>query len=318
MHIASLHVANFRGAYHVSLSLDKRLNILTGPNGSGKSTICDAINILMSCLKQNTRNIDVAYTDAFLSMAMDNQFSWTVSSKEKSEHFQFDEFTSFFYYNTNNIVNTLPKLYSKLQNEKVRETAKQFTNGFTNLHIDDNYFLFSKGEQYLIDMASCIAHEFVVSNPSDNNPFDTEGVIVIDSVDNNLHPLWQRIIISQLLKVFPNCQFIISTNSPLVINQVQPNGIFMLNMHKHKGIQCCHPLNSYGQTVERVLEDIMGLNNTRPNEIHETLNVIYEYIDKGNLSDAKDKIEKLRQILGPDPDLTKANVLISRKEIINK
>jgi predicted ATPase len=41
------------------------------------------------------------------------------------------------------------------------------------------------------------------------------GIILIDEIEQHLHPSWQKYIIRQLHKVFPNLQFIVTTHSPL-------------------------------------------------------------------------------------------------------
>lgn len=41
------------------------------------------------------------------------------------------------------------------------------------------------------------------------------GIILIDEIEQHLHPKWQRNIIRLLHKVFPNIQFIVSSHSPL-------------------------------------------------------------------------------------------------------
>jgi len=56
----------------------------------------------------------------------------------------------------------------------------------------------------------------------------------------------------------------------------------------------------------------------RPQEIKEMLETLFSHIDTGNLNAARAKIESLRNLIGSDPELTKAEVLIRRKEILGK
>ncbi len=52
------------------------------------------------------------------------------------------------------------------------------------------------------------------------NPFrsvdDIKGIVLVDALEEHLHPKWQRTIVSQLHKAYKNIQFIIATHSPLV------------------------------------------------------------------------------------------------------
>ena len=62
----------------------------------------------------------------------------------------------------------------------------------------------------------------------------------------------------------------------------------------------------------------MGLETTRPDEVSSELSEIYEYINRDQLPDARQMIAALKDEIGEDPELVKAEVLIKRKEIIGK
>jgi predicted ATP-binding protein involved in virulence len=331
MYISNVSLKNFRKAKSSSINLDKRLNVFTGKNCSGKSTIFDAISILMSCFqgkpicveKYDIRNgQDNVNLNITLNMN-GKELKWDVSDK-KTEHILIDDdFTFLVYYNDlYNFINLFSKLELYLKNKTVSNVVKQFMNGFMNFDIVNNDPITIKkdGKLFTIKQLSQAEKRMIamISDLTYNvSSFNDEGIIMMDEIDTYLHPSWQKLFIPQLLKVFPNCQFIFSTNSPNVINQIQPENLFIFDANEDE-IKYYHPSNSYGKTVERILEDIMGLKTTRPDEIHKTLNMIYEYIDNGDLSHAKHEITKLEKIIGSDSELTKANVLIKLKETINK
>lgn len=217
------------------------------------------------------------------------------------------------------------------QLEAVRAAISQFMPDFSNLtvrrsplrmEVEKNGQLLtvnqlSDGEKCLMAMVGDLARRMAIANPFRSNPLEGDGIILVDEIDLHLHPKWQRMVIEQLPKVFPNCQFLVSTHSPHVITHVQPENLFLLSLTK-EGLESLRPSESYGKTVERVLEDLMGLETTRPNDVAASLRKIYKQIDIGNLAEAKDSIEKLEEQIGEDPDLVKANVLIKRKELIGK
>jgi predicted ATP-binding protein involved in virulence len=217
------------------------------------------------------------------------------------------------------------------QLETVRSTINQFLPGFSNLtvrrsplrmEVDKNGYRLtvnqlSDGEKCLIAMIADLARRLAIANPMRNNPLQGEAIVLIDEVDLHLHPKWQRMIVPRLLTVFPNCQFIISTHSPHVITHVKPENLFLLKQ-TDDGIISEKPAESYGKNVERVLEDLMGLDTTRPDEISEDLHTVYELIDGNHLEEARQKINWMRAIIGSDPELVKAEVLIKRKELIGK
>lgn len=49
------------------------------------------------------------------------------------------------------------------------------------------------------------------------DPLAGAGVVVIDEVDLNLHPRWQRKVIEQLVELFPGTQFVLTTHSPAIV-----------------------------------------------------------------------------------------------------
>mgnify|MGYP006274985441 CR=1 FL=1 len=175
----------------------------------------------------------------------------------------------------------------------------------------------SDGEKCLIAMVSDLARRCAIANPGRFDPLQGEGIIIIDEIDLHLHPKWQRMIVPRLLEVFPNCQFFISTHSPHVLTHVQPEQIFLLKQTE-SGIKESQPDESYGKNVDRILEDLMELETTRPDEVSEKIHRIYQMINQNHLQDAQTQIKNMREEIGNDPDLLKAEVLIKRKERIGK
>ena len=217
------------------------------------------------------------------------------------------------------------------QLEAVRKTIERFLPDFTNLIVRRNPLRMevtkkdkivtvnqlSDGEKCLIAMLGDLARRMAIANPQNPDPLTGTGVIIIDEIDLHLHPQWQRFVVPKLLEVFPNCQFFISTHSPNIITHVQPESLHFMEQTE-MGIKF-HPVQeSYGKNVDRILEDLMGLETTRPQEIAEALKDIYEQISQNQLEAAKKKINDLRAKIQNDPELIKAEVIIRRKEIIGK
>ena len=176
----------------------------------------------------------------------------------------------------------------------------------------------SDGEKCMMALVGDLARRLAIINPIRDNPLDGEGIILVDEIDLHLHPKWQRMIVTKLQEVFPNCQFLVSTHSPHVMTHVQPESLFLLSMTSNAGMVCERPSESYGKTVERILEDLMGLDTTRPDAVNSTLKQIFQHIDEGQLDLAKAAIAQLQNRIGDDPELSKAAVMAKRKELIGK
>ena len=74
-----------------------------------------------------------------------------------------------------------------------------------------------------------MALRLAAANPQSEDPLLGEGIFLIDEVDLHLHPYRQQTIVPGLLAAFPRCQFLISTNSPLVLGSAKGGLCFCLD-----------------------------------------------------------------------------------------
>ncbi|MEP0756020.1 AAA family ATPase [Trichocoleus sp. DQ-A2] len=175
----------------------------------------------------------------------------------------------------------------------------------------------SDGEKGLLAMVGDLARRLAIANPGLPDPLQGEGVVLIDEIELHLHPKWQREIIPALTRTFPNCQFIVTTHSPQVISEVKPNGIYILEATS-EGVVAKRPESSFGRDSNRILEDLMGV-PARPQEIKDELLELFRLIDKGDLDGAKQLRQQIADQIGTDePEFVRADVLMRRKEILNR
>ena len=217
------------------------------------------------------------------------------------------------------------------QLKAVRRALRQLTLGFKNPTVRRNPLRMevekggrtllvnqlSDGEKCLMAMVGDLARRLAIANPKRGNPLGGSGIVLIDELDLHLHPKWQRELMTRLQQVFTRCQFLVSTHSPHVMTHVQPESLFLLNA-KPGGLSLIRPQESYGKTADSLLEGLMGLKTTRPTEVSESLEEIYDLIQAGSLKRASQRIEALQEKVGADPDLVRATVLIKRKEYLGK
>ncbi|NJR14410.1 MAG: AAA family ATPase [Calothrix sp. CSU_2_0] len=175
----------------------------------------------------------------------------------------------------------------------------------------------SDGEKCLLAMVGDLAWRLAIANPSNSKPLHGNGVVLIDEIELHLHPKWQREVIPALTHTFPNCQFIVTTHSPQVVSHVKPEGIYILEK-TDLGITVNHAESSFGRDSNRILEDLMGVPE-RPQEVKDSLRELFRCIDSNNLEGAKKIRQLLASEIGEDePEFVRADVLIRRKEILNK
>lgn len=75
----------------------------------------------------------------------------------------------------------------------------------------------SSGFKIMLAMVADLAARMAEANPNMADPLQSDGIVLIDEVEQHLHPQWQRKVLSQLHSTFPNVQFIVTTHSPLVL-----------------------------------------------------------------------------------------------------
>ena len=129
------------------------------------------------------------------------------------------------------------------------------------------------------------------------------SIILIDEPELSLHPKWQQRIVDVYRKIGKNNQIIIATHSPHILGSVRKENIMLLDKDDEGQIVVRtgdELYDSYGQPIERILEDIMGLKTTRNQEIFDKLEKIREMVneDKHETDDFKKEYGDLKEILG--------------------
>lgn len=211
-----------------------------------------------------------------------------------------------------NAVSSMQQDFSDLRVERspLRMTVKKQGREFIVNQLSD-------GEKCLLALVGDLARRLAIANPGLAEPLQGSGVVLIDEIELHLHPKWQREIIPSLTRTFPNCQFIITTHSPQVVSHVKPDNIYLLEATP-TGIIAQQPESSFGRDSNSILEDIMGVSE-RPPEIKDSLRDLFRLIDQGNLDSAKRLRQNLANEIGEDdPEFVRADVLIRRKEVLNR
>ena len=93
----------------------------------------------------------------------------------------------------------------------------------------------------ILDMLSWwFLYAFYDANKGDKNEAKTtldsidslrsmNGVVIIDEIEQHLHPKWQNNILPSLEKSFPQVQFIVATHSPLVVSSSESDVLVLEN-----------------------------------------------------------------------------------------
>jgi predicted ATPase len=88
----------------------------------------------------------------------------------------------------------------------------------------------SDGYQAMLSIVLEILTQAALASGRVPKPEDLNAIILIDEIEAHLHPRWQRTVVPLLREVFPQCQFICTTHSPLVVGSAQPGEVQVLEV----------------------------------------------------------------------------------------
>ncbi len=172
----------------------------------------------------------------------------------------------------------------------------------------------SQGEKSLMALVGDIARRLAMMNPALDNPLEGSGIVLIDEVDMHLHPNWQRSLVKRLTSTFTNCQFILTTHSPLVISDHQNILVFSLDNGELFEVP-----SQYGEDVNSVLSNVMETeirNASVSIKLNDLFDLIQDAKTKENFSKAQIALSSLENDLSSNNlELIKAKMFLRKKEL---
>jgi predicted ATP-binding protein involved in virulence len=182
----------------------------------------------------------------------------------------------------------------------------------------------SQGEKSLLALVGDLAKRMIMLNPSRDNPFDGNGIVLIDEIDLHLHPSWQQQVVNKLITTFKNIQFILTTHSPQVLSTVHKHNIRVLGKNIYDDAVAAIPLaESYGHPNSDVMHAIMGVAATPIIAESGILDIYRTLIEQGDLESMEiinqidDLQSQLSAVLGEQhPDMIKLAMVKRRREVL--
>ena len=177
-----------------------------------------------------------------------------------------------------------------------------------NVHVEQ----LSSGERAYLILLADLARRLQVVQP-DAELADIPGIILIDEIELNLHPNWQRLIVPTLVRVFKGCQFIVTTHSPQVLGEIRSGRIIVLRK-KDGEIQWRQGKATFGRDSNDILLDLLH-SPERDREVKAKLENLERLIGARRLEEARRTIDELRLELGWRPvELDIAEQRLRRRE----
>ena len=217
---------------------------------------------------------------------------------------------------TNKVVNEINSIFNILE---LDAKLKGFSKDEKTMPIFEN----SAGEEFDINDLSSGEKQLFLRTLSIKMLEPKNSIILIDEPELSLHPKWQQRIIEVYKKIGENNQIIIATHSPHILGSVTSENIFILYRDENGKIEAKtgdELYSSYGQPVDRVLKDIMGLESVRTPKINKDLEELRKLVDedKYDTKEFKEKYSNLLEILGnTDEDLFLIDMDVKIKQKVN-
>ena len=217
---------------------------------------------------------------------------------------------------TNKVINEINGIFDILE---LDVKLKGFSKDEKTLPIFEN----SAGEEFDINDLSSGEKQLFLRTLSIKMLEPNNSIILIDEPELSLHPKWQQRIIEVYKKIGENNQIIVATHSPHILGSVSNENIFILYRNENGKIEAKtgdELYSSYGQPVDRVLKDIMGLKSVRTPKIDRDIQELRKLVDedKYDTEEFKKKYNNLLKILGNiDEDLFLIDMDVKMKQKVN-
>lgn len=151
----------------------------------------------------------------------------------------------------------------------------------------------------VLSVIADIAKRLSIANPDSLNPLEEEAVILIDELDLHLHPKWQKEIVADLKRTFPNSQFIVSTHSPFIVQSLDADELFDIKI-----IQYAEEGNYRGWSIEAIQEHKMGV-EPKTTIFNQYLEEFSAAMDEEDYEKAKILYEELKEMVSPGSNESK-------------
>lgn len=142
----------------------------------------------------------------------------------------------------------------------------------------------------------------------------THGCVIVDEIDEHLHPAIQLRILKALRKTFPKIQFIVSSHSPLVISSVEKspeNVVYKLMYNSEDKVYEHMEVNAYGLDASTIISVWMN-QSARDIDVKKELDDVQTLIDGADYEPAKEKLHKLMAELNTnDPEFARLETAIA-------
>ena len=147
-------------------------------------------------------------------------------------------------------------------------------------------------------LALKIVHHYGFKEGWQNKP----AILLIDEIENHLHPTWQRRVIPALLEHFPGLQIFATTHSPFVVAGLKAGQVHLLERDENGLVTAStHPEDIVGWTADEILRNMMGVEEPTDQLTVDRANRLRQLREKESLTAAEEsELAELRRQVNED------------------
>lgn len=162
---------------------------------------------------------------------------------------------------------------------------------------------------WVLDLTKHLCEAFPQDKfPDLKSPLYAPGVVLVDEIDLHLHPKWQRKVVEMIGETFPNIQFIVTTHSPFVAQDMsEDNKLIVLKRGENGAVRAEHGMGFAKRwRADQILTSwLFDLETTRDGDA-DTDEKDYQFLLRKEVSEKltdkeKAQLRNLKQKLDKDP-----------------
>ena len=124
------------------------------------------------------------------------------------------------------------------------------------------------------------------------------AILLIDEIENHLHPTWQRRVIPALLEHFPGLQIFATTHSPFVVAGLKAGQVHVLNRDADRVVRAStNTEDIVGWTADEILRVFMGVDDPTDEETATAARDLRKLRDEGKRADEREEEARQAEIL---------------------
>ncbi len=165
-----------------------------------------------------------------------------------------------------------------------------------------NFDQLSEGyRSVLIFVIDLLVRLTLSSDKEDIDINSISGVVLIDEIDQHLHPSWQKIVVNRLRQVFPKVQFIMTTHSPTIIQGASDEAIIYRVFRDKETAETKVSEPVYRRDLDDLMVNslithpIFGLESARLDENNENADTSDDYLQYRINKSVREELNKKRR-----------------------